>query len=364
MSANRNPIDPNSANPQAFNEEDRRYRGSTFKEVNDALFANPYYSVWGGENEPPLPVYDVSLPRLLSGVLSFGKRFKFLQAARRTVDSNADLRWGTDGKGWRRLLHPNGICLSGRWEMTADSDYTGYFQQGSEGLVVARYSTCCTETRRGHSRSLSLVGKLYPTTDPNHVDPLMPASFITQQDIGGDYTDYINDVELRNTPDTTAWRRGMGVPALLLTGLVFMVADRQPAQRQTYEIAELGKSDDQPTHCPEFLRFIVSDQQARISGEHLDFRDEILAQIYDRGDSQAKRQLIFNIEVSDHGNVKGPAAYQRVNITHWRRIGRLIFDQAVASYNGDFVIHFHHPTWRHQRNDANTAVRVNNQKVG
>jgi hypothetical protein len=30
------------------------------------------------------------------------------------------------------------------------------------------------------------------------------ASFMTQQDIGGDYNDYINDVELLNAPNTTA----------------------------------------------------------------------------------------------------------------------------------------------------------------
>lgn len=69
-------------------------------------------------------------------------------------------------------------------------------------------------------------------------------------------------------------------------------------------------------------------------------------------------------EVSDHGCVTGLAAFQRVKMAHWRRIGRLIFNQAVASYNGDFVIQFHHPTWRHQRNDASTAVRVKNRKVG
>src|SRR6185295_3642737 len=109
----------------------------------------------------------------------------FLQAAQRTVDSQADLRWGPDRSGYRRLLHPNGVCLFGQWQITADTPYTGYFARGRTALLVARYSTCCGETRRGHTRSLALVGKLFPTTDPDHAAPLRTANFITQEDLGG-----------------------------------------------------------------------------------------------------------------------------------------------------------------------------------
>ena len=41
----------------------------------------------------------------------------------------------------------------------------------------------------------------------------------------------------------------------------------------------------------------------------------------------------------------------------------MTFDNAVASYNGDFVIHFRHPTWRLDRNDPKTATRVDERKV-
>jgi len=36
-------------------EEDRAYNESCFSEVRDAIFANPYQKVWGGEGEPALP---------------------------------------------------------------------------------------------------------------------------------------------------------------------------------------------------------------------------------------------------------------------------------------------------------------------
>jgi hypothetical protein len=348
---------------EAITEEDRAYRGSRFADVRAALFANPYQAVWGRPGEPPLPVYDVTVRSVLRGVLPFGGPFLFRQATERAVDSKADLRWGPERKGYRRLLHPNGICLTGLWEITETTEYSGYFRHGSRALAVGRYSTCCTETRRGHSRSLSLVGKLFPTTDPAHAEPLRPANFITQQDLGGEYTDHINDAELRNAPDTRAWRRGGALPVLLVTGAVFQGVDKQPSQRQLYEVAELGKAAGEATRAPEFMRLLVAPGQPRIDGAALDFRDEIMAQIFDRGDPRPKRTLTFVIEVTDDGATRGLPVFQRRTFRNWRRIGTLTFDDAVASYNGDFVIHFGHPVWRDDRNDPSTAARVKGRRV-
>jgi hypothetical protein len=296
-------------------------------------------------------------------VLPLGARYFFRQAVARAVDAKSDLRWGIDRKGFRRLIHPNGICLLGYWEISEPTPYTGYFRQGSRALLVARYSTCCKETRRGRKRSLSMVGKLFPTTDPDHPEPLHTASFITQQDLGGDRTDFINDAELRNAPDTTSWRRGLGVPILLVEAVVFRQTDKEPTQRQLYQIAELGKPAEEQTQTPVFMRLLVDSAQPRIPGDGLDFRDEIMAQIYDRGDPAPKRTLRFDIEVTDEGSTHGPEFLQRRRFGAWKRIGKLVFGEAVASYNGDFVLHFNHPTWRDDRNDPATATRVNERKV-
>jgi hypothetical protein len=349
--------------PEHITDEDRAYNGSRFSEVQEALFANPYQRTWGAAGEPPLPVHKVTLMNMLRGILPFGKHYLFRQATERAVDSKADLRWGPDRKGFRRIVHPNGICLVGTWQITEDTDYSGYFRKGSQALIVGRYSNCCTETRRGHTRSLSLVGKLFPTTDASHAAPLRTASFFTQQDIGGDYTDYINEVELRNAPNTTAWRRGVGLPILLITGAVFDFVDKKPSIRQLYEIAELGKSPSEPTRAPTFFRLLVAPDQPRIEGEALDFRDEIMAQIYDKGDSRPKRALKLHIEVSDEGTTQGPAFYERRTIKNWRQIGNITFDKAVISYNGDFVIHFNHPSWRENQDDPSTATRIGERKV-
>ncbi len=346
-----------------FSNEDRSYRGSSFAEVRKALFANPYQKVWGAPGEPPLPVEKTSFASVLRGLLPFARHYLFRQAVEREVDSRADLRWGPDGKGYRRLLHRNGICLIGTWQITEPTPYSGYFRQGSRALLIARYSTCCDETRRGYTRSLAMVGKLFPTTDPNHTTPLETASFITQEDLGGENSDFINDAELRNAPNTTFLRRGLGIPILALEGLVFGLVDRKPSIRQLYAVAELGKPNGEPTKAPTFMRLPVAPEQPRIPGDALDFRDEIMAQIYDKGDPTPKRTLTFNIEVSDEGVTSGPAFRERRTITNWRRIGNMTFNEAVASYNGDYVTHFHHPTWRDDQNDPATATRVNGRKV-
>ncbi|MFH0340524.1 MAG: hypothetical protein ACHBNF_00020 [Chromatiales bacterium] len=342
---------------QAITDEDRTSQGSRFAEVRDAIFANPYQKVWGADGAPPLPNYQVTLQSFLRGILSFGRSYLFAQAAARTVDSHSDLRWGPDRKGFRRLIHPNGVCLTGQWEITEYNEYTGYFKKGSQALVIGRYSTCCSETRRGHTRSLSLVGKLFPTTEPNHAERLRTASFFTQEDIGGAYSNYINEAELRNAPDVTVWRRGKGLPIILIEGLVFTLVDKKSSIRQLHEIAELDKPEEEPTRSPEFMRLLVAPEQPKIEGDDLEMRDEVMAHIFDKGDPTPKRNLTFHIEVTDEGTIRGAPTNTKLISTNWRHIGKLTFSNAVISYNGDHVIHFHHPAWREDRNDPKTAFR-------
>lgn len=351
-------FDPDYLGPQEITPGEIPYEGSTFAEVREAIFANAYYRVWGAPGEPPLPVYDVTLRRAMLGMFPGGMPWHFQQAANRTIESRADLRWGDNERGFRRILHPNSVCLTGTWEIDAEAttSYTGYFSAGSKALLVARYSVCCTETRRGRNRSLSLVGKLFPTTDPAHTNRLKTVSFITQEDLGGSRSFDIADVELRNAPDTTPLRRGAGLPIFMLTGIVLLRADKEPTIRQLYEIAELGKPDTQRTNAPQFMRLVTARASTPPNDPDLDFRDEVLGRLYDRGNPTPQRTLIFHIEVSDEGTTRGRVV-QRRTITGWKRIGRLVFREAVASYNGDFVLHFHHPAWRNDRNDPNTIAR-------
>jgi hypothetical protein len=349
-------IDPRRLGPEGLTTEDVAYAGSRFADVRAAVFANPYYLTWGARDEPGLPVYAVRLRYALAGLLK--RRWHFQAASDRAVDSRADLRWGADGLGFRRILHANGVCLTGTWSIDAASGsrYSGYFRPGSRGLVIGRYSVCCTETRRDRYRSLSLVGKLYPTTDPDDPSVRRPASFITQDDLGGSRSHHISDVELRNAPDVTPWRRGSALGVFLVTGVVLSRTDAEPTVRQLYEIAELGMPKGAPIATPTFMRLVTDPPGDESDDPDLDFRDEILGRIYDRGDARPRRTLTFHIEVSDTGTHHGLVRMRR-DITDWRRIGRIDFTEAVASYNGDFVVHYHHPAWRNDPNDPSTVVR-------
>ena len=348
---------------EQFTDEDRLYSGSRFRDVVDALFANPYQRVWGREGEPPLPVQDVTIKTVFGGLLSLGRPPRFERAAARSLDSGADLRWGPDRKGFTRFLHPNAVCLVGRWEITEDTPYSGYFAGGSRALVVARYSSGAGGLRRGRIRSMALVGKLFPTVDPNHSTPLRTANFITQEDIGGARTESINAAELLNAPNVTVFRRGPAGTILVKIASVFRRVDQQPTIRQLYPIAELGKPSGEPTRAPEFMRLLVARGQPVIPGADLDVRDEVMAQIFDRGDPVPKRTLTFTIDVTDDGMTRGTPFRVRRTFRNWRRIGTMMFDNAVVSYNGDAVIQFTHPTWRQDRNDPTTATRINGLKT-
>lgn len=336
---------------------------SSFAEIHQALFdpahSRPYYETWGGPGAPPLPIHRTTFASVTADLFSFTKdQFAMVRAARRTLVSHADLRWGPDGQGFRRLVHPMGVCLAGTWTIDAappHAAYTGYFAPGSEGRVIGRYSLGGNDPLGGRNRSLGLVGTIFPPEDaPDGRTPR--ARFITQEDLGGAHTNSIVDAVLTNSPPVTLHKRGRGLPAFLAVIVALLRSDAEPAERQLYEVAELGKAPHEPTSCPRFMRLTIV-SPAPFSGERpVDFRDEILGAIYDANDRRPQRELVFAIEVADEGR---RTLLQKVVIPEeaWTRIGRITFTEAAASYNGDFVVHFHHPVWRTDRNDPSTVLR-------
>ena len=116
------------------------------------------------------------------------------------------------------------------------------------------------------------------------------------------------------------------------------------------------KPFEEPTRAPQFMR-LLTEPLASQPEPDLDFRDEVLGRIYDRGNPRPQRELVFHIDVADEGDSQGRLV-KRVRIRDWRRIGRIVFREAVASYNGDFVLHFHHPQWRRDRNNPASVART------
>lgn len=349
---------------QGITQEDKGYRGSRFSDVRTAIFANPYQKVWGGPDEPPLPYYRTTIRSVYAGSWPGGQSPQFKLASMRTLDAAVDLRWGEDGKGFRRLVRPNGVCVTGIWEITEDNPYSGYFKKGQRCLVIGRMSAGVSITLWGIRRSYGIALKLYPTLDENHENLLQTANVFLIDDLGGTRASHIVDVELTNAPQVTGFNRGNEIPILIKEGLVFELVDRMATVRQVYPIAELGKASDEQTRAPEFMRLRASPGHPVVNQD--DVRNEIMAHIFDQGNPEPKRTLTFDISVSDRGKRSGfvflPKG-QRQTITDWQTIGKVSFSNGVVSYNGDFVIHFHHPTWRNDRNDPSTAVRIHGKKV-
>jgi hypothetical protein len=176
-------------------------------------------------------------------------------------------------------------------------------------------------------------------------------------------TDYMNDVELVNVPSVHAYRRGIHALIMLRAAGTFSRLDKVGESRQMYQVAELGKPVEVPANAPEHMLLMMAPGQRRIEGRDLDFRDEVYAHMFNPGDTQPSGAMEFVISVSDKGRRTGIAGMSRITVDDWQRIGRVRFTEAVASYNGDHVIQFHHPGWRHDRNDPGTAVRVNEKRV-
>jgi hypothetical protein len=349
--------------------------GSCFAELEEALIepatCRPYRGP-GVSSDTPLPRHKVSFWKVAMGILPWGKPSLLAAASRRTVKVRTDLRWGKDKKGVQRLIHPNGICLSGEWIIDGikkdggfgPTGYTGWFEQGRTGLVIARWSPARSETRRGHWRSNGLTGKIYPTTDKSDRSVTKSASFFTQEDLGGTKAEYINQMEFRNGPDLHAWRRGKGVFSLILSGLVFARVNVNGVIRQLHEIAELSPQGAEPVakpRCPTFMRLKVISE---FKSDAADVRDEILEHIYGKDYPNPQRELILAIEVTNHPQDQpdisplAPKIERMIPDEKWQRIGRLVFKRAACGYNGDFVVHFHHPAWRTDPNDPDTQAPV------
>ena len=194
-------------------------------------------------------------------------------------------------------MHPNGVCLTGRWSIDQETPYSGCFRKGTDAVIVGRYSTCCGETRRGRTRSLSLVGKLFPTGNPGHLEPLPTATFFTQADIGRRATQFVNGVELRNAPDR---RRRGAAPASACSPVVGLPAGRCRAfDSSSIKSRNSASPAISRREAPQFMRLLIM-KGSRDPGADLDFRDGSWPSCSTRA-ILPKRTLTFTIEVTDEG---------------------------------------------------------------
>jgi len=283
------------------------YVGSRFADVWAQVASDQYTS---------LPHETVTVGKFFSWT-----RDKLKDAAIRTISDQSDVLQHFD-----KLVHPNGICLRGTWNITEASQYTGYFEQGRRGRIITRASVALSDTTSGSYRGFGLAGKLFPTDNPDHTELLKTANFFAIDDLGGTMADHYMDAALTNEPKTTIH------PAIALylatvggaASAAFRAADVNPGRRQVYPIAELGMADPTKAVTPRWM-MIRGAEGPRFDQAY--FRDEIKAAL------QAG-PIVLDILVTEDRDHE------------WNKIGFIELDEAVASDSCDHRLHFSHPKFR------------------
>jgi hypothetical protein len=279
---------------------------------------NQFKAVWNIVNSNPYK----ELPQ---DEVSFGKLFTWskniiLSDAKRTLENRADIL-----PSFNKLAHPNGVCMQGLWEIKKENPYSGYFKQGSQALIIARASSAMSNTKKGEIRAFGLAGKLFPTIDPLKINAESSANFFVIDDLGGTKAEHFTDVALTNAPPLTT---NSEVLKHILYGLkvssAFKEADKNPTERQLYEISELLEKGEIKT--PKWLKITAKEGQT-VDTE--DFRNEFKL--------KNSKKLVFNIAV---------ASSEKNGEKEWKSIGNITFKDSVASYACDHQLHFHHAKWR------------------
>jgi hypothetical protein len=286
------------------------YPGSTFKEVRDQVFSDPY---------PTLPEHVITLSTFYSGLSNL-----LLRATSRALNDASDL-----APHFQKLVHPNGIALTGTWNITEDSPYTGYFRRGATGLIIVRSSVLLYKTKAGSFRGFAFAGKIFPTLDPNQ--RVRTADFFTIDVLSGTNAKHFTDVALTNEPPL-----GFNSDVFRLLGVIiatfgtFIRADYNPVYRPVYQIAELGLRTGETACIPRWIQ--VKSWEGNGKVDEPDYRNELRVENYPGG------KLRFEISVASIA----AARHQQ----SWHRIGHIELTESVTSDSCDHRLVFQHPKLR------------------
>ncbi|MBC7659578.1 MAG: hypothetical protein H7249_07705 [Chitinophagaceae bacterium] len=296
------------------------YQGATFRDVWSAARENPYSAL------PETKVTVGSFYHFLSD--------KLQQASERTLSDHSDVL-----PYFNKLLHPNAICFAGTWNITEQTPYSGYFKQNSKGLIILRASAALSEIHRGEKRAFGIAGKIFPTENPDHQEPMKTANFFVIDNLGGTYTPNFLDTELTNDITNIDFKAanigqtGILAAAVKAFGFADRVTGRILTVRQLYEISNLGESADAKIVTPQYIKL---QGEAGPRTEYSDFRDDLRL--------DANNGVIrFDISVAADGSL-GKAK-------NWSKIGYIELTEDSLAEGCDHRVHFHHPEWK---NDINS----------
>ena len=298
------------------------YTGSSFNEVLQVI-ASPLQiessdaraseaaedsKSYGTSENPQIPHYKLSLLSVVNGDL--------LAAARRTFASHVDYL-----PYFKKIVHANGICMVGTWEMTEPSIYTGYFSKGSRGFFLGRASTAAPDTVRGKDRAFGLAGKIFPSEDPN--ESVKTANFFLVDNLNGTQAPHYLDVSMTNEPNVKS------SVALDLIQFIFERADKKANQRPLYPIARLGRTPGDVAVAPRWMMARIARDVQDQNVNDPDFRDELSMKNYPHG-------LVFDVLVSE-------TTKDANQESGWQKLGQIRVQKTLVSVGCDRRLVFSHP---------------------
>lgn len=222
-----------------------------------------------------------------------------------------------------KIVHSNGVCVSGTWQIDANSPYSGLFAKNAKALVVARISAATGSTKRGEKRGFGFAAKLFPTINPD--EQVKTVNFFSVDVLMGTTAPHYLDVATTNEPDTgfDIW----GIRLGLKIANAFKTADINPGFRPITPLAKVG-TDAAQVKAPKWIR--ISADAKTVKNEEVDFRDEVVRAMKENG------KLVFNVDVSNESGDRNAK-------TGWARVGKIVVDQAAVTYGCDRRLHFAHP---------------------
>ena len=225
-----------------------------------------------------------------------------------------------------KLLHRTGIVLTGTWKVTEDSDYTGIFAPGTEGLVVVRCSSLLGRSRRtwGVRRGFGLAAKIFPTTDPD--EQVETANLILIDNLTGTRARRFTDEKLTNEPALSINLTIVRFVFALVNALItFRMTDTNANYRPLTALAEVGLAEGQTAKAPHWAQ--GHHEPANGQSDEADLRDELNVENYQDG---VLRFVVSTAPEDPDG--------QRV----FTKIGELALDECCVSESGDHRIRFWH----------------------
>ena len=289
-------------------DEDRAYAGSRFADVVAAICCQPVSARVGRRRRAAAARLRGHVPKVFGGLI-FGATRTVPQPTANAPSIPAPTCAGAPiAKDFARLVHPNGVCLIGPLADHRRHRRIRLLPQGQHGADGrALLDLLHRDAPRPHA--VAVDGRQALSHDrPGPRAPLRTANFITQEDIGGADTDVHQRRRTAQRPGHHRLAPRRSAPRCCSASAWCSVASiRQPTIRQLYQIAELGKpAGGTDARARSSCGCSVAADQPRIAGADLDFRDEIMAQIFDRGDPVPKRTLTFTSRSPTRGESTGP----------------------------------------------------------